>query len=171
MAKMVKKAQDGDNLRKGQYKRIGRISEKNPERAERVAERMNTRASRVDRGKEIANPSIMSSNPMNEMRMMDKDRMRMQLKDYNKMKKGGVVNKKMQMGAKAKNGGAFGMLSVKAGIDKNPNPTAADRIAGATKGKAKSGTKMKKAMMGTSMMDTPMMKKGGSMKKCKYGCK
>jgi hypothetical protein len=50
---------------------------------------------------------------------------------------------------KAKNGGAFGMLSVKAGIDKNPNPTAADRIAGATK-KAKSGA---------------------SMKKCKYGCK
>ena len=26
----------------------------------------------------------------------------------------------------------FGMLSVKAGIDKNPNPTQADRIAGAT---------------------------------------
>ena len=26
---------------------------------------------------------------------------------------------------------AFGMLSVKAGIDKNPNPTQADRIAGA----------------------------------------
>ena len=25
----------------------------------------------------------------------------------------------------------FGMLSVKAGIDKNPNPTQADRIAGA----------------------------------------
>jgi hypothetical protein len=27
----------------------------------------------------------------------------------------------------------FGMLSVKAGIDNNPNPTQADRIAGATK--------------------------------------
>lgn len=78
--------------------------------------------------------------------------------------------KTMKMGGKAKDGGAFGMLSVKAGIDKNPNPTAADRIAGATK-KAKSGAKMKKAMMGTSMMDTPMMKKGGAMKKCKYGCK
>ena len=26
----------------------------------------------------------------------------------------------------------FGMLSVKKGIDKNPNPTQADRIAGAT---------------------------------------
>jgi hypothetical protein len=50
---------------------------------------------------------------------------------------------------KAKDGGAFGMLSVKAGIDKNPNPTAADRIAGAKK----------------------MAKKGASVKKCKYGCK
>ena len=27
---------------------------------------------------------------------------------------------------------SFGMLSVKKGIDKNPKPTAADRIAGAT---------------------------------------
>ena len=27
------------------------------------------------------------------------------------------------------------MLSVKAGVDKNPNPTQADRIVGATKGK------------------------------------
>ena len=38
-------------------------------------------------------------------------------------------------GTKPKNGNgkkkAFGMLSVKAGIDKNPKPTQADRIAGA----------------------------------------
>ena len=36
---------------------------------------------------------------------------------------------------KKKDGGAtdFGMLSVKAGIDNNPKPTQADRIAGATK--------------------------------------
>jgi hypothetical protein len=33
---------------------------------------------------------------------------------------------------KMKKGGSFGMLSVKAGVDKNPKPTAADRIAGAT---------------------------------------
>ena len=37
--------------------------------------------------------------------------------------------------SKVKNGekkkSKFGMLSVKAGIDKNPNPTQADRIAGA----------------------------------------
>lgn len=34
-----------------------------------------------------------------------------------------------------KGGSTFGMLSVKAGIDKNPRPTAADRIAGAKKRK------------------------------------
>jgi hypothetical protein len=53
-----------------------------------------------------------------------------------KMKKGGAV-KKM-----AKGGSTFGMLSVKAGVDNNPNPTAADRIAGATK-KAKFGATVK----------------------------
>jgi len=42
------------------------------------------------------------------------------------LKKGGAVKKKM-----AKGGSTFGMLSVKAGVDKNPKPTAADRIAGA----------------------------------------
>jgi hypothetical protein len=47
---------------------------------------------------------------------------------------------------KAEKGGAFGMLSVKAGIDKNPKPTQADRIAGA-KGMAKSGKKVAKKMM------------------------
>ena len=42
-------------------------------------------------------------------------------------KKGGTI--------RMRGGGAtdFGMLSVKAGIDKNPKPTQADRIAGATK--------------------------------------
>ena len=40
--------------------------------------------------------------------------------------------------SKNKKASKFGMLSVKAGIDKNPNPTLADRIAGANmkKGKA-----------------------------------
>ena len=43
------------------------------------------------------------------------------------------TNKKNKKSIKKKEGGAtdFGMLSVKAGIDKNPNPTKADRIAGA----------------------------------------
>ena len=65
-------------------------------------------------------------------------------REAGEMKKGGKMKK-------AKNGTSFGMLSVKAGVDKNPKPTAADRIAGA-KGLAKYGK---------------MMKKGG---KCKNGC-
>jgi hypothetical protein len=65
-----------------------------------------------------------------------------ELKAKGMMKMGGKMKK-------AKDGTAFGMLSVKAGIDKNPNPTAADRIAGAKK----------------------MAKSGASMKKCRYGCK
>lgn len=43
------------DLRPGQYRRLGRIAETNPERAERVADRMKTRASRGERGKNIAN--------------------------------------------------------------------------------------------------------------------
>lgn len=54
--KKAPKAQDG--LKTRQYKRLGRIDEKNSARAERVADRMKTKASRVERGKEIANPSI-----------------------------------------------------------------------------------------------------------------
>jgi hypothetical protein len=70
--------------------------------------------------------------------------------------------------AKAKSGKSFGMLSVKAGIDKNPKPTAADRIAGAkmkAAGKAKYGAKVaakkpiKKAQMGTKETVLPQVTK------------
>lgn len=66
-------------------------------------------------------------------------------------KKATTPAKKSVPKKKMKNGGSFGMLSVKAGVDKNPKPTAADRIAGA---KMKAGK----------------MKSGGKMKKCKTGC-
>ena len=42
-----------------------------------------------------------------------------------------------------KGGSTFGMLSVKAGVDKNPKPTAADRIAGAKMSKKKMGGALK----------------------------
>ena len=79
----------------------------------------------------------------------------------------------MKKRAKLKKGtgkNGFGMLSVKAGIDKNPKPTQADRIAGATKGKrvkAMGGGAMKKRVMkrGGGMMKKPMMKRGGKVKK------
>ena len=52
---------------------------------------------------------------------------------------GGGMMKKRPGYRGGKSVSKFGMLSVKAGIDKNPKPTAADRIAGAkmkNKGKA-----------------------------------
>lgn len=65
-----------------------------------------------------------------------------------KMKKGGITQEIVGMpGYNAttrpitmkKGGTSFGMLSVKAGVDKNPNPTAADRIAGAKMNKKRNG--------------------------------
>ena len=46
-------------------------------------------------------------------------------------KDGGRMGLKKGTGLMKKKSTKFGMLSVKAGIDKNPNPTQADRIAGA----------------------------------------
>jgi hypothetical protein len=122
MAKMVKKAQDGM-----ESPLKSRIAPKGPALREGQIKRM-------DR--------IYKSNPDRAIKVGKRMLKRANAKAEPIMKKGG----------KAKNGTSFGMLSVKAGIDKNPKPTAADRIAGAKK-QAKSGTKM--------------MKKGG---KCKNGC-
>ena len=97
-------------------------------------------------------------------------------REAGEMKKGGKMKK-------AKNGTSFGMLSVKKGVDNNPNPTFADKIAGAKK-KAKFGKKMQYGGEAASMVPTmkkggkamygkSMMSKGGKMKmggKCKNGC-
>ena len=86
---------------------------------------------------------------------------------------------------KAKSGTSLGMKSVKAGYDNNPSVTRADIIVAAKK-EAKSGTSIKKAKSGAALKKqaataiamkkagkTPkaMMKSGGSMKKCRGGCK
>jgi hypothetical protein len=55
-----------------------------------------------------------------------------------KKKKQPTPKKKKERSKKFADGGkaeSFGMLSVKAGVDNNPNPTQADRIVGATKKK------------------------------------
>ena len=69
-------------------------------------------------------------------------------------------------GKDVKKKSVFGMLSVKAGIDKNPKPTQADRIAGAKMGNRK------KAMGGGMMRknfrkggDTHVTKEGKTAKK------
>lgn len=92
--------------------------------------------------------------------------------------------KKTPMKPKAENGKKtpFGMLSVKAGVDKNPNPTAADRIAGAKKKMKHGGTVSMqlgsyKNVIGkntkgkaTKAVGLVKAKYGKSMGKCKNGC-
>jgi hypothetical protein len=64
---------------------------------------------------------------------------------YGQRSKQKVFERKQKIMKRAKGGSTeFGMLSVKAGIDKNPNPTAADRIAGAKMNKKSKGGEMKK---------------------------
>ena len=85
---------------------------------------------------------------------------------------------------KAKTGTSLGMTSVNKGFDKNPGVTRADVILKAKEnaGKAKSGKMLKKQAATAIAMkkagkkpmmeaSSPMMKKGGKMKKCAYGCK
>ena len=84
--------------------------------------------------------------------------------------------KKMRMsykkGKDVKKKSAFGMLSVKAGIDKNPKPTQADRIAGAKMGnrkKAMGGGMMRRTFKkGGSGKDTHVTKDGRTVKKGLY---
>jgi len=97
------------------------------------------------------------------------------------MKKGGKVRKTRT----AKTGTSLGMKSVKAGYDKNPGVTRADIITAATK-KAQNGTAVtnpvKKQQNWKKEMDLkkkelysktskPKAKSGGSVKKCRGGCK
>jgi hypothetical protein len=184
--KKMKKAEDGYNLKTRQYKRLGRIAEKNPDRADRVAGRMNEKASRVSRGKEIAkqespmfSPSLKNSMKMeNRMRDMDlesKDKMRMSKEKEMKMggkmakqaavaiamkKAGKTPKKKMNYGGAAASMKPTSMMK-KGGsfpdLNKDGKITKADILKG--RGViAKSGTKMKKG---------GKMKMGG---KCKNGC-
>ena len=75
-------------------------------------------------------------------------------------------------GKDVKKKSSFGMLSVKAGIDKNPNPTQADRIAGAKMGdrkKAMGGGMMRRTFKkGGSGKDTHVTKDGRTVKKGLY---
>ena len=66
--------------------------------------------------------------------------------------------KKTGKGLKEGKGTDFGMLSVKAGIDNNPKPTQADRIAGATKNEKK--TVKAKGGSRTGIRGTGAAKKG-----------
>lgn len=87
-------------------------------------------------GSGILAGTILGNREKDSEKANERDNKRIQRKSDRREKKG----YKPISGPSFKKGGAtsFGMLSVKAGIDKNPKPTAADRIAGAKK-KAKFG--------------------------------
>jgi hypothetical protein len=128
-----------------------------------------------------SSPTVMRTNPLTSMKVDTKTIAPVAVntpveKPTLKQKIGQkLVNtgSKMQM---KMGGSSFGMLSVKAGVDKNPNPTAADRIAGAKMKKAKFGTSVKvqhspapgrvRSSSGTGTVPVGMRKKkGGSVKK------
>ena len=127
-------------------------------------------------------PKGMVESEMNPGKMIPKSKSNYENGNYNKMLeagKKGDTSRKMGLNfdkksfdklpklktKKAEKGDSFGMLSVKAGVDKNPNPTAADRIAGAKK-MAKFGKKVVKKVVKKASYGK-MMKGGG---KCKNGC-
>ncbi len=90
-------------------------------------------------GSGILAGTILGNREKDSEKANERDNKRIQRKSDRREKKG----YKPISGPSFKKGGAtsFGMLSVKAGIDNNPKPTAADRIAGAKKsaGKMKKG--------------------------------
>lgn len=64
----MKKAQDGAttpkvSLRAGQFKRLGRLTAKDPDRAEKVGKRMVERATRMQRGKDYIKQNVKSLMP------------------------------------------------------------------------------------------------------------
>ena len=150
------------NLNDRQVKRVDRIEESNGTyegRARRVANRIDAR--RDARGAE--NPRLAKAmaaktamaQPMKKGGKIIKKAQNGIVKSLKKAASDTTTKKGMNFDKKsfdslpklpmkkAKSGTSFGMLSVKAGVDKNPKPTAADRIAGA-KGLAKKGGKIKK---------------------------
>jgi hypothetical protein len=93
--------------------------------------------------------------------------------------KGTLYPKSSSVSKKLKAGGNLGMTSVNKGFDKNPGVTRADVILKAKEnaGQAKKGMNLKKqaataiAMKAAGKKPKAMMKAGGKMKKCAYGCK
>jgi hypothetical protein len=82
---------------------------------------------------------------------------------------GGWPTPKKKMGGKVKKAENGGSLKTPAADQKGLKKLPTD--VRKKMGFKKQGGTVKKAQMGTTMTAAPIMKKGGSMKKCKYGCK
>lgn len=136
MAK-VKKAQVGANLKARQYKRLGRIAEKNPNRAYKVAERMEDRATRVERGKGVAAGASARQSHKEFMMEGQKLNKRKAKFDIPKVSSRPAFAPKVK---KAKSGASFPDLN------KDGKITKADILKG--RGVIKNGGKVKKAQAG-----------------------
>ena len=130
------------SLRTGQLKRLGRLSAKKPAKAERVAERMVERRSRVARGSEFLKKNVDKLYP-----------------EVPTMKKGGKAAPK-----KAKNGASLKPVPAdkQKSLGKLPTPVRNKM------GFQKNGGKVKTAKGGTAVKKAPKKMMGGG--KCKYGC-
>jgi hypothetical protein len=192
-AKTAERNTKGPEFRPGQVRRMERVFNSNPDRGIKVAKRMLKRANVKANA---ASEEMKKGGKMKKAQNGMVAKIKKAASDTT-TKKGMNFDKKSfdslsKLKTKAKSGGAFGMLSVKAGVDKNPNPTAADRIAGA-KGMAKKGAKVatkKYKSGGTVSMQLgsytrqigknytgknvvnkgAKAKMGKSMGKCKNGC-
>ena len=164
----VKKAQSGVGLKRRQYKRLGRIAERNTERAKEVSERMKERATRYQRGKELAGDDAGARvrKSMEEARLAPKAKTGKSFPDLNKdgkitkadilkgrgvIAKKGAKIKKAQAGLKASNkrvgpidpkGAWTKVQEMTIAGKKTPVSLKKDKQLGATK--MKSGGKMKK---------------------------
>ena len=157
--KKMKKAQDGEELRKGQYKRLGRIAEKNPARAEKVAERMNRKSSRINRGKEIATGSsslqLRNSFDRSDRELsLKKAEMESMIKN-NEMKKGGNVKK-------YKDGGSLSGLDAS---NKRVGPVDPKGAYTKVQKKTLAGAKGKASLTKDKQLGATKMKMGGKSKK------
>ncbi len=157
--KKMKKAQDGEELRKGQYKRLGRIAEKNPARAEKVAERMNRKSSRINRGKEIATGSsslqLRNSFDRSDRELsLKKAEMESMIKN-NEMKKGGNVKK-------YKAGGSLSGLDAS---NKRVGPVDPKGAYTKVQKKTLAGAKGKATLTKDKQLGATKMKMGGKSKK------
>ena len=121
----IKKAQYGDRITSRQKKRLGRISEKNPERAREVAERMKLRATRRKRGSELYDSLEPDAG----------SRVRKSMEEAREASKAAS-----KTASKAKNGKSFPDLN------KDGKITKADILKG--RGVIKNGGKVKKAQAG-----------------------
>jgi hypothetical protein len=130
------------SLRTGQLKRLGRLSAKKPAKAERVAERMVERRSRVARGKDYLEKNVGKLYP--EVPKIGK--------------KGTKVVKK------AKNGASLKAVPADKQKSLGKLPTAVRNKMGFQK----NGGKVKTAKGGAAVKKAPKKMMGGG--KCKYGC-